>query len=243
MNNLMTVSRTSSLPHSEVVPVAALSAREREQMFLLLTDYFEGVTRERFESDLAEKDSAVLLRDKAGTIKGFTTIMRLRAVVDHEPVVAFFSGDTIVARDCWGESELPRLWSRHVFAWRAQMPERRVYWFLISSGYKTYRFLSVFFREFYPTFRSPTSTFEQRALDALARQKFTDEYAQGVVRFAQPTPLRAGVAAVTAERLRDPHVAFYTRANPGHADGDELACLCPLEHSNLTPAGRRMVGV
>ena len=111
MNNLMTVSRTSSLPHSEVVPVAALGAREREQMFLLLTDYFEGVTRERFESDLAEKDSAVLLRDEAGTIKGFTTIMRLRAVVDHEPVVAFFSGDTIVARDCWGESELPRLWS------------------------------------------------------------------------------------------------------------------------------------
>lgn len=243
MNSLMTESRTSNLPHSEVVPVVALGAREREQMFLLLTDYFEGVTRQRFESDLAEKESAVLLRDDAGTIKGFSTIMRLYAVVEGERVGAFFSGDTIVARDCRGESELPRLWSRHVFALRARMPERRVYWFLISSGYKTYRFLSVFFREFYPTFRGPTPPFEQKALDALARQKFPDGYARGIVRFVEPTPLRAGVAAVTTERLRDLHVAFYVRTNPGHADGDELACLCPLEHSNLTPAGRRMVGV
>ncbi len=243
MNNLMSASRTSSLPRSEVVPVATLGDTEREQMFLLLTDYFEGVTRERFEADLAEKESVILLRDDAATIKGFTTIMRMRTVVEDEPVAAFFSGDTIVARDCWGESELPRLWSRHVFAVRARMTERRVYWFLISSGYKTYRFLSVFFREFYPTYRGPAPKFEQRALDALARQKFAGEYAQGVVRFAASTPLRAGVAAVTAERLRDPHVAFYIRANPGHARGDELACLCPLEHSNLTTAGQRMVGV
>jgi hypothetical protein len=243
MSNWMTVSRTSSLPRSEVVPVAALGEVEREQMFLLLTDYFEGVTRERFERDLAEKESAVLLRDEAGTIKGFSTIMRLRTVVNGEPVAAFFSGDTIVARDCRGESELPHLWSRHVFALRATMPERRVYWFLISSGYKTYRFLSVFFREFYPTFRRGTPTFERRALDALGRQKFGGEYANGVVRFAEPTPLRAGVAEITPARLRDPHVAFFVQANPGHARGDELACLCEIATANLTAAGRRMVGV
>jgi hypothetical protein len=243
MNNLMTVSHMSSLPRSEVVSVATLGDTEREQMFLLLSDYFDGVTRERFERDLAEKESAVLLRGETGAIKGFSTIMRLRTVVEGEPVGAFFSGDTIVARDCWGESELPRLWSRHVFGLRAQMPERRVYWFLISSGYKTYRFLSVFFREFYPTFRRETPAFEQRALDALARQKFDGEYRHGVVRFAEPMPLRAGVAELTPARLRDPHVAFFAAKNPGHARGDELACLCEIAHENLTPAGRRMVAV
>ena len=76
MNNLMAASRTSSLPRSKVVPVTRLSDAEREQMFLLLTDYFENVTRPRFERDLLEKESALLLRDDAGTIKGFSTIMR-----------------------------------------------------------------------------------------------------------------------------------------------------------------------
>src|ERR1043166_5038441 len=224
MNNLMAASPTSSLPLSEVVPARTLGEAEREQMFLLLSDYFDGVTRERFEVDLGEKESVILLRDQAGTIKGFTTMMRLRAVVDGEPVAAFFSGDTIVARECWGEMELPRLWTRHVFALRDQMPERHVYWFLICSGYKTYRFLPVFFHEFYPTFRAPTPSFENRVLDAFGCRKFGRQYCGGRIRFEEPTPLRAGVAELSQARLANSDVAFYVRQNPGHARGDELAC-------------------
>ena len=46
---------------------------------------------------------------------------------------------------------------------------------------------------------------------------------------------------MTAERLRDPQVAFFARMNPGHARGDELACLTELSRANLTRAGQRMV--
>lgn len=242
MNNLMTASRTSSLPRSEVRPSSALDGMAREQMFLLLTDYFDGVTRERFDADLAEKESVILLRDKTGAIKGFTTMMRLRVVVDDEPVVAFFSGDTIVAREYWGEMELPRLWTRHVFGLRDQMTERHVYWFLICSGYKTYRFLPVFFRDFFPTYRAPLPAFEQRVLDTLGRLKFGEQYHGGIIRFTTPTPLRKGVAEVTTARQANPDVVFYVRQNPGHINGDELACLCPLELNNFTRAGRRAVG-
>jgi hypothetical protein len=62
------------------------------------------------------------------------------------------------------------------------------------------------------------------------------------VRFPEPTPLRSGLAELKPARLRDPHVAFFVRANPGHARGDELACLSEIEYHNLTPAGGRMVG-
>jgi hypothetical protein len=228
-----------------VVPVPALNATHKAQMFALLSDYFLGVTRERFERDLSEKESAILLLDASGDVKGFTTLMRLRATVDGQRIVAFFSGDTIVAREHWNESELPRVWSRHVFAQAEKLHDARVYWFLISSGYKTYRFLSVFYRDFFPTFRRATPPFEQRVLNALAFQKFPREYdcASGIVRFAEPTPLRAGVAEISARRLADPHVAFFLKANPRHADGDELACLAELTRSNLTAAGRRMVGL
>jgi hypothetical protein len=120
-----------------------------------------------------------------------------------------------------------------------------VYWLLISSGYKTYRFLPVFFREFYPTYERPTPPAIKRRLDALAQLKFPSEYDphRGVVRLTASAPLRAGVADVTEQRLRDPHVAFFVQANPGHVYGHELACLTELTQANLTAAGRRMIGL
>jgi hypothetical protein len=215
-------------------------------MYTLLVHYFNNVTRPQFERDLAEKEWVITLADAAsGQIQGFSTLMRLQVVVDDRPVVAFFSGDTIIHQDYWGETELPRLWGRHVFGLAETVGDARVYWFLISSGYKTYRFLPVFFREFYPTYRRPTPPASQRVLDTLAQLKFPGEYdpGSGLIRFSHASPLRSGVAEVTRQRLKDPHIAFFVAANPGHAQGDQLACLVELTYANLTPAGRRMIGL
>jgi hypothetical protein len=232
-----------------VVARADLTAAESEEMYSLLVSYFVGTTRAQFESDLAEKEAAILLRDaESGQIQGFSTLMRIAARIDEREIVAFFSGDTIVAQQYWGESELSRLWSRTVFAEAdrilAKQPGTEVYWFLICSGYKTWRFLPVFFREFYPNAEAPTPTHVKHILDALGERKFGSEYdAQtGVVRLRSATPLRSGVADVTEQRLRDPRIAFFTKLNPGHLLGDELACLTEISRSNLTRAGERMVG-
>ena len=85
----------------------------------------------------------------------------------------------------------------------------------------------------------------QAMLDTFAVAKFGSEYdpASGVVRLRHATPLREGVADLTAERLRDPLVAFFAERNPGHARGDELACLTEIARSNLTRAGERMFDV
>jgi hypothetical protein len=227
-----------------------VSGAQRERMYSLLAQYFTDTVWEAFERDLAEKEWVILLEDThTGTLEGFSTLMRLELRVDGDgrPVVAFFSGDTIVGRPYWGETALPRTFARHAFALAAA--ERRVdptvavYWYLISSGYKTYRFLPVFFREFYPTYARTTPAAVQRILDALGRRKFPREYdaAAGVVRPAHPSALRAGVAEIEPRHLLDPHVAFFAAANPGHAAGDELACLTALHPANLTPAGRRML--
>ena len=225
--------------------VAELGGAERAQMYELLERYFCGVTRAQFEADLAEKEWAVLMADgQSGRIQGFSTLMRFRTTVDGQAVVAFFSGDTVIDREYWGETVLPRLWSQHVFGLAAAIADARPYWFLITSGYKTYRFLPVFFREFYPTYLRPTPPAMQRLLDALGQRKFPQEYdpETGVVRLAAPAALRPGVADIAPRRLDDPHVAFYAAANPGHVYGHELACITELSPANLTPAGRRMLG-
>ena len=229
----------------QVRAVAELSACERDAMYALLANHFANTTRAQFERDLAEKEWAIILRDAASEqLQGFSTLLRCNLTIDDQQLVVFFSGDTIIRRAYWGETALPRLWGRHVFSLADQITDRRVYWFLICSGYKTYRYLPLFFREFYPTCERATPPTVQRLLEQLGRGKFGVEYdaARGVIRFRQAAPLQSGVADITPQRLKDPHVSFFVAANPGHAHGDELACLAELARANLTPAGQRMVG-
>ena len=223
-----------------VVSREELTAADRDQMYGVLERYFSGTARARFESDLEEKEGAILLRDSdKGRIQGFSTFLRMRATIDGRDLVAFFSGDTIVDRDYWNETLLSRMWGRMVFA-EADRLEVPVYWFLISSGYKTWRFLPIFFRRFFPLHDDGNLS---RIASTLGSLKFGDEYLpeQGVVRFRHPTPLRAGVADLTEQRLRDPHIAYFAKKNPGWARGDELVCLTEVSRANLTRAGERMV--
>lgn len=220
----------STSARSSVIRRAALTHRDRDAMFALYTAYFATTDRVTFERDLAEKEWVILLCDDDGRIDGFSTLMRSRV----GEATVFFSGDTIVARHRWGTLDLPRLWAQHVFA----HADGNTYWFLISSGWRTYRFLPLFFRDFYPR-----DTTMKPLLDTIAAAKFGDAYdaRTGVVRLATPAPLREGVSDPEA-RMGNPHVRFFVEANPGHADGDELACLVRVGIDNLTSAGLRMIG-
>lgn len=223
--------------------VDALSADDRAAMRSLMATYFENVSAEQFRTDLDEKEQVILLRDARDRIRGFSTMMRFAVPVDGQEVVGIFSGDTIIDRACWGTSLLPKLWAQLAFRWSDAVPHDRVYWLLLSAGYKTYRFLPVFFDTFYPHHDTPTPSDQQRILDALATARYPEAYdpEDGVVRFDHPTPLRADVAPPTEQRQQNPHVAFFLESNPGYTEGDELVCLTQVLRSNLTRAGERMV--
>lgn len=220
----------STSARCDVVRRDALTRSDRDVMFALYTTYFATADRVTFERDLAEKEWVILLFNDAGTIEGFSTLIRMRV----GEATIFFSGDTIVARHRWGTFDLARNWIRHVVA----HAEGDTYWFLISSGFRTYRYLPLFFRNFYPR-----DAALKPLLDAIATARFGDAYDAhtGIVRLATPAPLRDGISDPEL-RMSNPHVRFFVEANPGHADGDELACLVPIAIENLTPAGRRMIG-
>lgn len=229
-----------------VVKTAALGAADRATMLELMRSHYLGVDEASFADDLSEKDAVVLLR-RGGAIVGFSTLVELELSVGDTVVTAFFSGDTVVSREARHDPELARTWGRAVFGAaeriRQHAPERRVYWLLISAGYKTYRFLPLFFQRYHPGIGHTPDPFELEARDALARARYGRRYdaASGIVSLARPTPLRPGVADVH-ERAHDPHVATFVRLNPGHARGDELVCITTLERTNLTRAGHRMLG-
>ncbi len=237
--------KSAELLTGTVQPVKALSVRERERMFQLLVDNFNNTTRQRFETDLAEKEWVILLcGEQSGIIQGFSTLMQLDTLLGDKPVTAFFSGDTIINRKYWGQTVLPRLWSRHVFRLAATMADRVVYWYLICSGYKTYRFLPVFFKEFYPCYNRSMPVEIKQLMDTLGESRYPLEYDStgGVIRFTEASALKEGIADITARRLRDSHIAFFMQANPGYVRGDELVCITEISPANVTPAGKRMIG-
>jgi len=227
---------------SSVVERSALSARDQNEMHALLDEHFAGVSREQFETDLREKNWVVLL-SRGTKLVGFSTLLVYETRVDDETVSVVYSGDTIVAPEAWGTTVLPRAWITAVNQLRRRVPRGRYYWLLLTSGFRTYRFLPVFWREFYPCFERATPAAQQRLLDHLARDRFGEQYVPtgGIVRFAHPQQLRGALSSVPQGRESDPHIAFFLRRNPGHRTGDELVCLTELSPENLTAAGRRMV--
>ncbi len=225
-----------------LVPRESLNATQRDEMFVLLAAHFEGVTRERFERDLAEKNWVVEIRCD-GRLFGFSTLLVREAQHEGKAITAVYSGDTIVASEARGSTALARSWIAAVNAIRAGLDMRPCYWLLLTSGFRTYRFLPVFWREFFPRHCKPTPPDTQRLLSQLASAQYGTSFdsATGLVRFTQPQMLRGRLSLVPPGREKDADVAFFLARNPNHAQGDELVCLTEISEANLTPAGRRVV--
>jgi hypothetical protein len=229
---------------SNTVACIDLTPADIQSMFCVFNESFDCATLDIFQRDLSSKNWVILLRDgESGELEGFSTLALYETRFNDKPLSVVYSGDTIIRPAYWGTPELPRNWIRTVLEKSAELPQP-LYWLLISSGYKTYRFLTVFYKEFYPCYNRSTPPEIKALMDCLARQRFgTDYYPElGIVRFTEgTTPLRSGVSEVTEERLRDPHVAFYIARNPGHIHGDELLCLTRIHPDNLTTAGKRVL--
>jgi hypothetical protein len=231
----------SSRIQFRLVSRAALSPAEKGEMFRLLSAHFTGVAPDQFARDLAEKDLALLL-ESGSHLVGFSTLMAYTTSFEEEQLNVIYSGDTIVAKDAWGTSALPRAWVAGVETLRSQLPPGRCFWLLLTSGFRTYRFLPVFWRVFHPCCDLPVPPVCQRMLNELARQRFGSQFDPNsvVVRFTHPQRLRPALQEVPLERTRDPHISYFLSRNPGHGEGDELVCLTELSAENLTAAGRRM---
>ena len=155
---------------SVVLPRQDLSGAARDEMFALLTHHFEGVSRERFEIDLGGKNHVVLLR-RGGRLVGFSTLLAYETSCAGEALSVIYSGDTIVAPEAWGTTALPRAWIAAVNELRAAFPCGRYFWLLLTSGFRTYRFLPLFWREFLPRFDAAERQEGEELLNHLALEE------------------------------------------------------------------------
>ncbi|MDO8803864.1 MAG: hypothetical protein Q7R35_05505 [Elusimicrobiota bacterium] len=230
---------------AETISTRALTMEDKLAMFGLLDAHFDGVSLPAFLHDLAEKTWVIVLRDRAtGNLAGFSTLMLLETSVDGVAVTAVFSGDTIIARQYWGDPVIVKAWFKFILGFSESRPGERLYWFLISQGHRTYRLLPLYLNEFYPRRGTPTPPAEKRVLDTLALAKFPGEYdpATGVIRHAGAGQrLKRDLSEISTGRLKNQDIAFFAEMNPGHREGDELACIARLERGNYRKIAYRIL--
>lgn len=217
-----------------VVRRDALGAETVDAMWRLFADYYRAAERAVFDRDLSEKEDVLLLHGDDGGIHGFTTMKRFDVAVHGRRLRAVFSGNTIIEKEYWGEQELVRTFTRYLADVKVEEPEVPLYWYLICSGFRTYLYLPMFYREFFPRCDRETPPFEQAVIDTLGSMKYPDEYRDGVVRVAEPREcLRPEIAVPPPHKMEHPHIGFFVKSNPGYLRGDELVCLAEVSEKNM----------
>lgn len=226
---------------SEVRRVESLSNAERAELFDLFAAHYDAVTADRFAADLAAKHGVLLLRDAAGVIKGFSTQVTRTFEVHGEAVRVLFSGDTIIAPECWGTQELVRAWCRYAGVAKSGDPTKPLYWLLLSKGHRTYMYLPLFFRTYHPS-PVPCDPHLVQMKHAIATHMFGADYkpATGRLEFdASRGQLRESLAEPPATADSRPHVAFFLNQNPRYAEGHELVCLAEISPENMRGMARK----
>src|SRR5690606_31834665 len=135
---------------------ASLSEAIHGGMYALYERYYGETNRERFVADLVDRDRVLLLRDTGGTLQGFSTLSVYERYFLGGRVRILFSGDTVIDERHWGQQALAFAWLRLAGEIKSDNPEIPLYWFLISKGHRTYRYLSAFSRVFYPALQHET---------------------------------------------------------------------------------------
>ncbi len=227
----------------QVIEVRHLTIAQRNRMYEVLTSYFDDVKLSVFEKDLDEKDWAVILTDPdTNQLYGFSTLRLIEDIVDGIPIRAFFSGDTIIDLSYRASMALEKTWLRFTVSHILSNPQFKYYWFLIVNSYRSFRYLPIYTKTYYPNPGYGMPDFERRLLDQLATKRYGKDYdsQRRVIRSDNLSKMRSGVGDIGEKELRDARIAFFQQCNPQWIDGVALACLTELSIHNAGPAVMRI---
>ena len=224
-----------------IIEITELTDVQRSQMFELMTLHYNNCDRTTFFSDLIDKEGVLLLSDDTGKIVGFSTYKITNAQINGEDIRVLFSGDTIMDSVLWGSRSPFRIFGRLLnnIISRETKP---LYWFLISKGHRTYLFLPLFFKTFYPNHLSTTPAVFKTLLNQLCLKKFGKSCEKNKLTVAAgASSLKAEYGKVEAHKLNNPHINFFYQQNPNYLQGDELLCIAAVTSDNLTSFGKLSV--
>ena len=125
-----------------VLAIESLSSTLIERMTQLYLDNYEGSSKTLFTGDLSKRTrfSCCLQMVTLSDSLPFSNMYR-QLMGAHSGW--FYSGDTIVDKEHWGQQQLARAWISRIGRIKAEAPDTPLYWFLLVKGHRTFKYLSV----------------------------------------------------------------------------------------------------
>jgi hypothetical protein len=225
-----------------VVRLDQVTQQMRDEMFALLETYFLDANRDVFERDLLSKDLVILLESHDGHVVGFSTQVARTVATESGDAFVVYSGDTIIDAAHRGSVALVQLGTKTIIGsgLASGLP---AYWMVLSSGFRTYGFMPLIFRDYFPRAGGCADADLPTKAACFASAFFGDGFdaATGIVRLEGACTLRPELADDEQAARRSKHGDFFGEVNPGHANGDELVCCARLTSENFTRVAQRML--
>ena len=224
----------------DIISIENLEPHAIESMYQLMRYYYDNLHREKFLKDLNEKEGVLLGHDENGEICGFTTYAIFEIYFKEEKIRILFSGDTVIREEFWGKWSTAKSFITLIKK-MMECGEPKCYWFLLTKGVRTYQYLPLYFKEYYPSPQFETPDYEKDLIVQLSRLKFGNCYLEhkGIIRFNPPADRLKEKYLSFKEKMDDPFIQFFMQKNPGHINGDELPCLARISIENLTSISHR----
>jgi hypothetical protein len=231
-------------PYRKILRIDGLNAAITDSMLNILRKYYANTTTENFHRDLFSKTAAICLFNPINhQLVGFSTLKEFIHKVEGQDYAILFSGDTIIEREFWGSQALVLGFGEFMVSMMNRYPDNEIYWFLISKGIRTYKYLPAFFKEYYPNHVSDTPEKYQKLMDCLATHFFPDIYdkAAGVLKVVDGQHLKSEY--FPSAHPNNEIEKFYFSRNPGYVKGDELVCLTALKADNICDHIRKILHI
>lgn len=222
----------------ENLPVDHLTDKMLDRMFTLFNIYFI-YEKEHFIRDMKNKDKITLIIDhSSNTLVGFSSY----DCIEYNDFAVLFSGSTVVDEQYRSESALMEGFVHICADTIKAYGNKPIYWHLISMGFRTYRFLPLFFNKYYPSCDGENFKLKMM-LDMISNERFSNDYnlSTGIVSIPDSEKLRPEHAVIPKNRMKNKHVQFFLNKNPHYANGNELSCIAELSVENMRSIPQRML--
>lgn len=224
----------------EVLPTIAVTPHAWDEVWALTQRFYE-TDRSFAEQKLKMRQRVALFRTKSRKLIGMASIDIYPALFQGRKLVAIHTSHVLLEEEYRGRNLIQRLGFSTFVETRLRYPLRPIYWFFDTFSYKSYLLLPRNFHEFWPRYEHPTPPWETALMDHLATQRYRSAWRaeRGIVMRSGQKRLQPDAAPLDVKPAETPELDYFARVNPGHADGDMLICLCPLNARNWFTAGIR----
>lgn len=210
--------------------------KEIKRMFFLMQENYDYISLENFKKDLKNKDYIGVLNDNKNRIQGFTTYVINPKNYFNKHYNILFSGDTVISENFIGSQALTKGWAESVAYFIKKYPTKKLLWYLMSKGYRTYLYLPFFLQKYYPALDKNRNNLKlKKIINEFSNHLFPESWNEktGIIKFKKKLGQIKLKHILKSSEKKNKHIEFFIEKNPGYINGDELVCMAEINIDNL----------